>query len=178
MATTTGFDLLAEYARELESGASNLPSTENLVEYWSGIAFMLNGVRYVAPMNEVAEVLSVPAFTRIPGVRSWIKGVSNVRGRLMAVMDLSVFLHQQAVSGKRQRLLVIDDDEVYTGMLVDEVLGMQHFPLTDYEAQWQTDDEVAPYIEGAYKQEDAHWPVFSMQLLAQDSRFMQAGRAQ
>ncbi len=61
----------------------------------------------------------------------WMKGVANVRGRLMTVMDLSRFLGQPSeLQEKRRRLLVLDQDDLYTGVIVDEVLGMQHFPST------------------------------------------------
>src|SRR3546814_1320135 len=86
--------LLADYAQRLHDNAHDLPSQQDMVQYWSGIGFILDGVHYVAPIDEVAEVLSIPDYTRIPGVHPWMKGVSNVRGRLMAVMDLTVFLNK------------------------------------------------------------------------------------
>ncbi len=175
---TSAFALLANYARLLEENAHDLPTRQDLAQLWSGIGFVLDGARYVAPLDEVAEVLSPPDFTRIPGVLPWMRGVSNVRGRLMAVMDLTAFLADDLPAAlQRRRLLVVDQDELYTGMAVDQVLGMQHFPADSFVEQWNVSDRVAPYVRGAYAQDGEYWPVFSLSSLTQDPRFMQVSRA-
>lgn len=175
---TSAFLLLADFTRRLRDNAHDLPSQQDMVQYWSGIGFMLDGVHYVSPIDEVAEVLSIPDYTRIPGVHPWMKGVSNVRGRLMAVMDLTVFLNKiSSLKAQRRRLMVIDENDLYTGMAVDEVLGMQHFPVTDFVDQWMVDTDVAPYVCGAYARDGSYWPVFSLRLLAEDPRFLQVSRA-
>lgn len=167
--------LLANQASRLQISANDLPSQEESVQYWSGIGFLLAGVRYVAPMDEVAEVLPPPACTRIPGVRDWVNGVANVRGRLMAVMDLARFLEQDAtLDSGRKRLLVIDEAGHYTGMAVDEVLGLQHFPVTGRVARWSPEDtRVAAFVRGAYSDGGDYWPVFSLRQLVQDPRFLE-----
>jgi twitching motility protein PilI len=178
-AATSAFILLANQLQRLREGAHELPSQQDLVQYWSGVGFVLDGVHYVAPRDEVAEVLSIPEYTRIPGVYSWMKGVSNVRGRLMAVMDLTIFFNKiSSLKEQRRRLLVIDDHDIYTGMAVDEILGMQHFPQHDHVDEWSSvDEQMAPYITGAYVRDGEYWPVFSLRLLAEDPRFLQVSRA-
>ncbi len=100
---------LADYNRRCREQAKDLPMQQDAVSYWSGVGFVMDGKKYVAPLDEVSEILSVPAYTRIPGARSWMKGVANVRGRLMTVMDLSGFLEKNSpVQEKRRRLLVLD----------------------------------------------------------------------
>lgn len=175
----TAFQLLAAYDKRLTEGATRLPSTQELVQYWSGISFTLDGVNYVVPRSEVAEVLAVPGYTRVPGVQGWMRGVSNVRGRLMAIMDLMVFLRKTSkLKEKKRRVLVVDDQELYTGLVVDEILGMEHFTEDSFIAQWSpADEDVAPYVQGAFEKEGAYWPVFSLQLLSQDPRFLQVSRA-
>lgn len=96
---------LADYNRRCREQAKDLPMQQDAVSYWSGVGFVLDGKKYVAPLDEVSEILSVPAYTRIPGARSWMKGVANVRGRLMTVMDLSGFLEKKfSGSGKAPAL--------------------------------------------------------------------------
>lgn len=175
----TAYQLLASYDERLKQNAIELPSTQDLVQYWSGISFTLDGVSYVVPRSEVAEVLAVPGYTRVPGVHGWMRGVSNVRGRLMAIMDLMVFLHKVSkLKEKKRRVLVIDDVDLYTGLVVDEILGMEHFTEDSFIAQWSpADEDVAPYVQGAFEKDGAYWPVFSLRLLSQDPRFLQVNRA-
>ena len=169
----------ADYLARCRARAADLPMREDAVHYWSGVGFTLEGRRFVAPLDEVAEILSVPAYTRIPGVLGWMKGVANVRGRLMTVMDLSRFLGKASdLQEKRRRLLVLDRDDLYTGVIVDEVLGMQHFPADDHVATPTAGEEpdVGPYLSGGYQRDGEYWSVFSLARLAQDPRFMQAAR--
>jgi len=169
---------LADYNRRCREQAKDLPMQQDAVSYWSGVGFVMDGKKYVAPLDEVSEILSVPVYTRLPGARSWMKGVANVRGRLMTVMDLSGFLEKNSpVQEKRRRLLVLDQDDLYTGMTVDEVLGMQHFPIDEFvESLPVSDASVTPFVRGAYRRDGEYWSVFSLTRLAEDPRFMQVAR--
>lgn len=166
---------LVEIADQSRNQASDLPSREEAVTHWTGVGFTLGKVDYVAPMGEVAEILQVPRFTKVPGVRQWVKGVANVRGRLMPVLDLMQFFDKASgFQTRRRRLLVIDKDELYSGIVVDEVRGMQHFPLDSFEANPDDVDEVMkPYVIGAYSRPDGSRAiVFSPYKLAEDPRFV------
>ncbi|KAF0810933.1 type IV pili signal transduction protein PilI [Alcanivorax sp. S71-1-4] len=177
-AASAAYIKLAEYYVRCREKAAALPSQQDLVQYWSGIGFTLDGVRYVAPLDEVSEILKVPPYTRVPGVLNWMKGVANVRGRLMTVMDLTGFLDKpSALQERRRRLLVIDEGELYTGLTVDDVLGMQHFPVDGYVSEAPAlDDAVRPYTLGAYQRDNEYWPVLSLFRLADDPRFLQVAR--
>ncbi len=169
------FIKLAEYYRRARACALPLPSREDVVQYWTGVGFILDGVHYVAPMEEVSEVLSVPSYTRVPGVHSWMKGVANVRGRLMTVMDLTGFLEKQTrMQERRRRLVVVDEGDLYTGLVVDEVLGIQHFPVDGFTSELsELESAISPYVQGAYLRDGEHWVVFSLFQLADDPRFLQ-----
>ena len=177
-AASAAYIKLAEYYLRCRDKAAELPSKQDLVRYWSGIGFILDGVRYVAPLDEVSEILKLPPYTRVPGVLSWMKGVANVRGRLMTVMDLTGFLDKiSTLQERRRRLLVIDEGDLYTGLAVDEVLGMQHFPVDGFMAEPPAaDDAVTPYTRGAYMRDGELWAVFSLFQLADDPRFLQVAR--
>lgn len=172
------YSILADYFQRCRNTALELPQRQDVVQYWSGIGFLLDGRRYVAPLEQVSEILTVPSYTRVPGVESWMKGVANVRGRLMAVMDLTGFLEKRTeLKEARRRLLVLDHGELYTGMTVDDVYGMQHFDAEAYESEpGDVDDAVRPYITGAYQRDGDSWQVFSIELLAEDPRFLQVAR--
>ena len=177
-AASAAYIKLAEYLARFRTTALDLPARQDVVQYWSGIGFMLDGVRYVAPLEQVSEILISTSYTRLPGVHSWMKGVANVRGRLMAVMDLAGFLEKAtSLQEKRRRLLVIDQGELYTGLTVDDVFGMQHFDVETFiEEPEGVDEAVQPYIEGAYQRDGEVWQVFSLLQLASDPRFLQVAR--
>lgn len=170
---------LADYFVRCRRQAADLPMQEDAVRYWSGVGFTLDGRQFVAPLDEVSEILSVPSCTRIPGVLAWMKGIANVRGRLMAVMDLNRFLGGvSALQEKQRRLLVLDQEDLYTGVIVDEVLGMQHFPVEGHSVSdvAEEQDDLREYLRGGYRKDGEYWSVFSLRKLAQDPRFMLAAR--
>lgn len=169
------FALLAGLAEQTRRHARGLPAQLDIKPYWSGIGFGLLDRRFVVPMGQIAEMLEVPDYTTLPGVRPWVKGVANVRGRLLPIMDLAAFLGGHLTSHrKKQRVLVLDTDNFYSGLLVDEVMGMQHFPTDTYFA---TEPETSPrldaLVDGGYGT-DTHWTVFNLVQLIADPEFANA----
>ncbi len=169
---------LVELQRRCRERAAGLPQQAEVVEYWSGIGFTMDGVKYVSPIPEVSEILHVPRYTRVPGVLGWMKGIANVRGRLLPIMDLiGYFNRKSALQEKRRRLLVLDLGDLYSGLVVDDVMGMQHFPVDSFRADsGERDPAIAPYTDGSYTREDGAWIVFSLHRLAEDPRFLQVAR--
>lgn len=178
MSRAEPFEALIELAQKSVNFAYGLPAQVEAREEWSGVGFMLGNLRMVAPMGEVAELLEVPHFTRLPGVQSWVRGVSNVRGRLLPIVDLEAFFGG-VLSGsrKRQRVLALDLGELYTGLLVKEVYGMQHFAVDTFsnEIPDELPAPIKPFIAGSYRSDlDESWLVFSPFRLARNQHFANA----
>ena len=167
--TLTAFELLWQIDQRCRLLAADLPSQPARQDRWSGIGFRLGEHWYVAPMGEVSEVLHEPRFTQLPGVKPWVKGVANLRGRLLPVMDLGGFLGLElSKAGKQRRVLVVEYNDLFVGLLVDEVMGMQHFAQ---DAWLANDAPAAPFIQGRFDG-DPLWQVFSPFALAQAPGFM------
>ncbi len=173
MAIQSPYELLVAIDRQCRALSTQLPSQEESVESWSGIGFRIAEQYFVAPMNEVAEVLHEPRYTPLPGVKSWIKGVSNVRGRLLPVIDLAEFLGAPAPTSRlSRRVLVIEHDDVFAGIVVDAVMGMQHFELDSFSEQLEVvDQSLQAYMHGLFEREH-RWLVFSPFALAESDEFM------
>lgn len=169
----TPFQLLVEIDQRCRQLAAGLPSQQVAVQTWSGIGFRMGECYYVAPMGEVGEVLHEPRFTQLPGVKAWVKGVANVRGRLLPVMDLCGFFGQDlSPLRKQRRVLVVERQEVFAGLIVDEVFGMQHFPVDSFSEQVPpVAGDIAPFIHGVFQREQP-WLVFSPHALAQHAGFL------
>ena len=165
----TAFELLLQIDQRCRLLAADLPSQPPRQDSWSGIGFRVGEHWYVAPMGEVGEVLHEPRFTQLPGVKPWVKGVANLRGRLLPVMDLGGFLGLELSRARKQRrVLVVEFNDLFVGLLVDEVVGMQHFPLDAWVASAASS---APFIQGQFDG-DPPWQVFSPFALAQAPGFM------
>jgi len=165
---------LVDLATRSKKNAHELPAQGEIQTYWSGIGFTLAGQRYVVPMDEISEILSVPRYTRVPGVQSWVRGIANIRGRLMPIMDMLSFLDQKSdMKWRLRRLLVIERGDLYSGLVVDRVLGMQHFPQNDFVNELPGEYALTQnYLKGGFKSEEGAWGLFSLHKLADDPRFL------
>lgn len=172
------FKALADLAEKSHQSAQGLPQKIESVPRWRGLGFMVLGHRFVAPMGQITEMMEVPVHTGLPAVQPWVIGLANVRGRLLPLFDFAMYLGGHLGQQKRNhRVLVLETDELFSGLVVERALGMQHFELSQYdeEAQLELPGSLASYIGGSYTDSQAQvWTVFDFFRLAGDTRFSNA----
>jgi twitching motility protein PilI len=155
--------------------AQDLPQQHDDEDKWPGIGFMIGRLHLVAPLEEVAEILTPMPLSRVPRTKPWLCGIANVRGNLMPVMDLqSYFDDRPAVSHRRSRILVINHHDVYSGVIVDAVLGLKHFRHDQRCGELPGDDRIRAYMRDGFRVGLEHWGVFSMHALAEAPQFLHA----
>lgn len=175
MTETTSTDLL-RLLQTIESRshqyAVGLPK-QKIEQYWEGVLFSISGMGVIAPLEEVKEILNYPdGVTRVPGTQAWMLGIANIRGTLLPLIDLQKFLGgAPVVIGRRSRVLVINHQGLYSGLLVGDVQGMRHFLERQRCVVPALPDTIRQFVQGAYETEGAIRPVFSMNLLAENSEF-------
>lgn len=179
MSSGNPFVYLAQLSAAYKQAAPKLPAQEVMSSSWSGIGFNLQGHRMIAPMGDVVEMLPVPETTPLPGVQPWVVGLANVRGRLLPLFDLEAFFGGKLAANKnRHRVLVIEIGELYAGLVVSEVYGMQSIAdETESESVPETAETVAAYSSGAYERDGLLWISFSPGNLIRDPRFFNASVA-
>jgi twitching motility protein PilI len=148
---------------------------EDLSRFWTGVGFRIAGNDYLVNLKEVAEILSIPPHTKVPGAKPWVKGLANIRGTLLPIMDLHGFLGRKASSAlRRQRILVVNYQGVHCGVIVDEILGLNHFEDENWVEEVDVPDEtMKPYLNGGFYSDDKLWNVFSLFTLAETPHFRQ-----
>ncbi|MCK4674296.1 MAG: purine-binding chemotaxis protein CheW [Gammaproteobacteria bacterium] len=176
MNTSDPFNLLLDLEKRTLKGSSGLPALDLVEEEWVGVGFRIGDSRLIAPMSEVKEILDLPEYTMVPGVKSWIVGVANVRGSLLPILDMKTYLLGEDIKQRQKgRVIVIDYKGFSTGLIVEEVYGLRHFRDSDVTSDIPAmHDGLTPYVEKAFKQDEEHWPVFDFDEMAQDERFAQA----
>lgn len=172
MSEPTPFSILTNLAAKARAAAIELPPVQATQTHFTGLGFNLLGQRFVAPMDEVGELMSVPRTTRIPGVKNFVLGVGNVRGRLMSVMDLAIFFGQASSLPRAQRrLLAVEDEENLLGFVIDDSFGMQHFPSDAFSDEATDVPEMfSSYVRGEYQVAGIQWPVLSLSAITSDPR--------
>ena len=167
---------LADIQEVSEAAALRLPETEATQDSWDGLVFSVAGVRLACAMNEVSEMLPYrDRVTRVPGAKPWVLGLANVRGSLLPVIDLQVYLGGKAVvPSKASRILVLRLRGLVVGLLVPSVQGMRHFALSGRMPDARIKGALGAYVYEAFSLADEVFPVISMQALAADPEFRSA----
>ena len=170
------FDLLLNLEKRTLERTSNLPALDRAEDEWVGVGFRIGDSRLIAIMSEVKEILDLPDFTAVPGVKSWIVGVANVRGSLLPIVDMKGYLLGDDMKRREKgRVIVINYKGFDTGLIVEEVYGMRHFREGEIMAKIpEVPESISPYVEKAYEQDEESWPVFSFNDMTEDERFAHA----
>jgi twitching motility protein PilI len=168
--------LLHDIERRSKQKAAGLSQQDTIENAWTAIGFRLDSFSFLTPLQQTREIFPVPTqITPVPKSRPWVFGMINLRGELLPVFDLKHYLTgQKNQVSKRSRIIVINHQNFYSGILVDEVFGLKHIP---FEAETQssiTDEKITPYLDGSVNQQDTQWDVFSLLKLIADQRFENA----
>ena len=168
--------LLREMERRSRAAVAGKTTGDDTDE-WVGIGFRIGQENFVADRDQVREVLMLPdAVTRVPGATRWLLGIANLRGHLLPLIDLKLFLGGGRTSMRRvTRVIFINHREVPAGIVVDEVQGFRRFLNAEFaEHAPQTAIRCDRYLRGAFERGPDMWPVFDFYNLLESTAFLQA----
>lgn len=102
------------------------------------LSFTVAGTDYGLPILAVKEILQHDEPTQVPGTPPSVRGVLNVRGQVVPVVDLAVkFGKGRTVATKRTCILVVEArvnaDRLVVGMLADTVNEVLDLPASEIE---------------------------------------------
>jgi purine-binding chemotaxis protein CheW len=98
------------------------------------LVFALGGDDYVVPIEQVRELVAAAPLTPIPGAPPWVRGVFNLRGSVVPLVDLAVKLGVGTSAAtlrtswmlveleveRRRELLAVETDEVRAIVELDD----------------------------------------------------------
>lgn len=172
------YALLADYERRSLAHDPGVPEQIEAPGLLRTIGFRVGEHHFVSGIDEIGEILmSPPPVTSIPSTRPWMLGVANVRGNLIALVDLKQFLFEQRthVTG-RARVLVVKQAGGNVGLLVDELIGQRN--LTDADragAEGEADPGLARFVTENVNVGAMRLGRFSMVELTRTPEFQHAG---
>ncbi|MDR0290510.1 MAG: chemotaxis protein CheW [Treponema sp.] len=95
------------------------------------ITFSLAGKDYGVDIMNVKEIAKADKFTFVPNAASFVRGVYNLRGDIIPIIDLRTFFHlpQEKKSDGQENMLILRINEQGYGTIVDKidkVVGINH----------------------------------------------------
>lgn len=120
-------------------GATTLDGTAVEKQDGKHLVFLLGGASYGIPILTVLDINGLMEITPIPKTPEFIKGVINLRGKVIPVMDLRLKFGMPAKEYDKQTCIIIVNVSVggkdkQIGVLVDTVSEVFDIPLTEIEA--------------------------------------------
>jgi twitching motility protein PilI len=172
------YALLADYERRSRAHDPGVPEQIEAPGLWRAIGYRVGEHRFVSGIDEISEILmSPPPVTSIPSTRPWLLGVANVRGNLIAVVDLKQFLFDQRthVTG-RARVLVVRQSGGNVGLLIDELLGQRNLADADrVDAESETDPRLSRFVSENMTTGPLRLGRFNLVELTRAPEFLHAG---
>lgn len=84
--------------------------------------FKIGDEEFGVEISQVIEIIKLIAITPIPKAASFVEGVIDLRGRILAVIDLAKRLNLKShLRSEKTRIVVVEVDGKIIGMVVDEV---------------------------------------------------------
>lgn len=112
--------------------AAREPESADTMARIQVVEFLMAYERYAVETRWVREVVALRDLTPLPGAPGFVAGLVNVRGRIVSVVDLKVFFDLPAKGlPDLNRVLVVSNDAIEFGLLVDAVSGVTHVRLDE-----------------------------------------------
>ncbi len=117
------------------------------------IGFILEKSEYSIPILKVQEIIKLPQITKIPGVPYYVEGITNLRGRVIPIVNLKRILGvPEEVEGSK--VIVISSGKITFGALVDDITGVVNIDEKTIEPAEEFMQQEQNQIEGVARLND------------------------
>ena len=102
------------------------------------LTFALSQERYGMEILKVQEIIGVTHITKVPKADSYIKGVINLRGKIIPVVDLRLRFNLEEIPYNERTCIIVvtiprGDHKIAVGVIVDTVLEVTSFDRSTIE---------------------------------------------
>jgi twitching motility protein PilI len=118
------------------------------------LAVRIGSLGYLLDMNSAGEIVAAPAVTPVPWTKSWFRGLANVRGRLVGIVDLSGLAGGKPITPEEaQQVVVFNENQKFNvGLLITRAFGLRN--IKDLEALGPVRDPARPWEARAFRDTD------------------------
>jgi purine-binding chemotaxis protein CheW len=93
------------------------------------VEFGIEKEQYAIRIQEIHEIIKIQDITQVPNVMPYVKGVINLRGKIVPVISLrNLFNLAEKEYSKTTRIVVVHHREDTVGIIVDSVNKVSTFP--------------------------------------------------
>jgi purine-binding chemotaxis protein CheW len=145
-----------------------LPSTESILDEVtsSTLLFRVGTTVYGCDIGAAQEIIPLRRATRLPGAPAYVRGLINVRGTIVTVVDLGARLEAGRAPIEDGSILLVRRGARLVGLVVDEVVDVRSLAVEPLEHEAGIVAGVAKgQASGAGTGQDAPIPVLDIDAL-------------
>ncbi len=116
---------LREFSTQL---AQRLKEAPNLPTEPTRLAVRIGVENFLIEMALAGEIVSLPDISPVPWTRPWYRGLANVRGRLIGVVDLQQLTGREPLSAEQSQQVLVFGEAlgVNAGIVVTRAFGIRN----------------------------------------------------
>ncbi len=118
------------------------------------LIFTLGELKFGIPLSQVKEIIGMMHITPIPDAPPFFRGIINLRGRVISVVDLKskLSLAKKATDSKKPCVLICEWGSTVLGSVVDDIVEVQGYEEHEIEHAIDIQDCLSrEYIMGVAK---------------------------
>lgn len=138
-------------AAELRTPNSE-PATSSTGPTLHLVTFSVDGEEYGVDIGSVQEIIRVSQITAVPNAPDFVRGVINLRGRVIPVLNLRKRLDlADGMLTKNSRIMIVECGTKVLGLLVDSVAQVIRIPIASVDAPPGEVEGVKAFVKGIGK---------------------------
>lgn len=111
--------------------------------------FFVNGRLYAVSIENVSEIIGIQDITLVPHSPDYVKGVTNIRGKVIPLVELRARFGNPSVEyDDRTCIIIIEQDELVIGYIIDEISDVFTMSPTDVIETAPESEEASRFIKG------------------------------
>jgi purine-binding chemotaxis protein CheW len=122
------------------------------------IKFLLGNEYFAVEASKIREIVIAPQITELPNSEEWVKGVINLRGDVVPVIDFRIKFKTSSTAAYDARSVVMavkTNDDRMIGVIVDEVKDMEEIDFEDLTQSPEIGTSIeSKYIKGLLKKDN------------------------
>jgi len=113
-------------------GAATKRVIEESVEERMFVTISIGEDKFGVDVNKIQEIMGIPEIARVPNVMPFMKGVTNLRGKVIPLVDLRIKFHMpEREYDKLTVVMIAEIKGTLVGLIVDSVSDVISMPLTN-----------------------------------------------
>ncbi|OPJ60868.1 chemotaxis protein CheW [Clostridium oryzae] len=110
------------------------------------IVFDLNDEQFAVETSKVQSINDAMVITKVPKAPKYIKGLINLRGNVISLLDIEVLLDTHTSDKPKESVIILDMKDELVGIAVDNVSEV--LEIEDKKIEKVQDEKNKSYIKG------------------------------